>query len=65
MISDLPTYAYYHLHKMEKNHLDQVSLVFCDLTPNERATSFILSMTESDRAKLKKELKYLMLLDTA
>jgi hypothetical protein len=64
MPTDNPTYAYYHLQKMEKNFLDESKLVLCDLTPAELSSAFVLSMTESQRQQLKSELKYLTLLDT-
>jgi hypothetical protein len=61
MPSDLPTYALYHLHKHETSAaqastLDQAALVFCDLSPAETSTSFILSLNERQRQQLKKEL---------
>lgn len=54
MPSDLPTYALYHLHKHETSAaqastLDQAALVFCDLSPAETSTSFILSLKERQR----------------
>ncbi len=63
MPTDLPSYAHYHMIKNQKNY-DQASLVFCDLTPSELKTAFITTMSDLDRQQLKKELKYLTLLDT-
>lgn len=63
MPTDLPSYAHYHMIKNQKNY-DQASLVFCDLTPSELKTAFITTMSDLDRHQLKKELKYLTLLDT-
>jgi hypothetical protein len=46
--TDFATYAYYHLIKSEKN-LENANLVFCDLTPSELSTSFILSLNNESR----------------
>ncbi len=65
MPTDLPTYAMYHMHRNLK-HIDQsTSLYFCDLTPSEQSTSFLLSLTEASRTQLANELTYQTLLDTA
>jgi hypothetical protein len=46
--TDFPTYALYHLYKNQKD-IDSTSVVFSDLSETEKATSFLLSMSESER----------------
>ena len=65
--ADMASYAVHHARRLRKTNsiTDQTKLVFCDLTAEEIATSFVRFTDPALREQLRAEVKFGSLLETA
>ena len=65
--SDIVSYAYYHMKRLQKTNsiTDDVKLVFADLTAEEISSSFLRSTSPQRREQLFNEIKYGVLFENA
>ena len=63
----MPSYALHHIKRLRSTNsvTDETKLVFCDLSAEEIATSFILSTDPAQRKQLQDEIKFGALFETA
>ncbi len=64
---DMASYALHHVNRLRKTNsvTENTKLVFCDLTAEEIATSFVRFTDPALREQLRAEIKFGSLLETA
>ena len=63
----MPSYAYHHINRLRATNsvTQETKLVFCDLTAEEIATSFLQNTDPVLREQLRAEIKFGALFETA
>ena len=65
-VNDMPSYALHHLNRLKATDsvTDETKMVFCDLTAEEIAASFVQKTDPAQREQLRAEVKFGALFET-